>query len=298
MITLATSCKKEKHESALIIKNGQGQTTLKLLNFKQKIQIKIGDMMEADSALWYLEGLLNYEQANNTHEFQQIDFYYDTLPWPASNGTISTHNIQQIYASLSEQSQLIAYQNGDPAYTFNLIDLNLLETDSKTSTQALAVTLSGGLPEAISSYLAFSEDDYWISGGLLGKCDIYAGQCVGRDATTELEYFFNLPKTNPGFYVSIESVDAHAFDYPASDNPYGNYKIWAENINHSNNCLDPDELNYYLSKWEFIRSINKPADKTFCAVDVQWNIVVGKLSNEGFHTYSISYGEYVGSNNN
>lgn len=292
-----TSCQKDKAEiKDESTKNEVAKITRQLQIFKQNLQLKSGETLPADSAEWYLEGLLNYEQANNTHEFIQIEFLYDTLVWPASNGDISYEGLQQLYALVNELTQAVVQQNGNPDYTFNVIDLQLIEPEHKSSGKQLIVALSGGLPGTTPTYIGFATDDYWTSGGLQGKCDMYEGQCIGRDATTELEYHFTFAETIPGYYVSVSTVSAHAIDYETDDNPYGYYMMWVENENHSNNCLSPGELNYYLSKWDYIKNINKPANKTFITVNVINNCIVGSGNN--FYTYELKYGVNIGSNPN
>jgi hypothetical protein len=252
--------------------------------------------MLSDTAEWYLEGLLNYEQANNTHEFSQVEFSRDTLTWPAGNGEISFQDLQGLYTTINEMAADIAIQNGNPSYTFDIIDLQLIETNLKNDEQSVEVTLSGGIKGPTPTYTSFGSEDYWYSGGLQGKCDEFIGQCIGRDATTELEDHFTLAATEPSYFISISTVYARAHDYETSDNPFGYYMMWAENSNHSNNCLSPDELNYYLSKWNYIKNLNKPEDKTFCSVDVYSDCIVG--SGNDFYTYILKYGVNIGSDPN
>ena len=274
------------------------KTTRQLMNFRQDLFSKNGGSMATDSAEWYLEGLLNFEQANNTHEFAQLQFLYDTLAWPESNGEITMENLQQLYANVNQIAQSMALQNGSPDYTFDIIDLQVIETGLKSGETAVKVTLAGGLTTTAPAYIGFGPTDYWTSGGLQGKCDPHSGQGVGKDATTELEWRFKGPYTEPGYFVSSEYHETHAFEHPASDNPYGDYMMWHENINHSNNCLSPGELNYYLSKWDYIKNMYKPDNKTFSGVDVIYNVIVSPHSEAGFHTYRIFYGVNIGSNPN
>lgn len=273
------------------------KTTRQLMNFRQDLFSKNGGSMATDSAEWYLEGLLNFEQANNTHEFAQLQFLYDTLAWPESNGEITIENLQQLYANVNQIAQSMALQNGSPDYTFDIIDLQVIETGLKSGETAVKVTLAGGLTTTTPAYIGFGPTDYWTSGGLQGKCDIYSGQGVGKDATTELEWRFKGPYTQPGYFVSIVTAFAYGFDNPDPNNPYGEYMMWVENSNHSNNCLDPEELNYYLGKWDYLKNKYNPVGKTFCTVDVVWAIPVG-YSDEGLHSYEIKYGINIGSNPN
>lgn len=292
------SCSKERVDNDSQSAAETNKTTQKLISFRQDMFSKSGGSMTSDSAEWHLEGLLNFEQANNTHEFIQVEFLYDTLTWPASNGVISYEGLQQVYASVNDLARSMALQSGNPDYTFDVIDLQVIETGLKNGEQAVMVSLSGGLPGTIPTYMPFDATDYWESGGLQGKCDIYAGQFMGRDATTELEDHFRGPYTIPGYYISVDTFYAHAFDNEDPDNPYGDYMMWMENKNHSNNCLSPGELNYYLSKWDFIKNKYKPVNKTYCSVDVELDVIVFPNSSEEFHTYILKYGVNIGSNPN
>ena len=292
------SCSKERVDNDSQSAAETNKTTQKLISFRQDMFSKSGGSMTSDSAEWHLEGLLNFEQANNTHEFIQVEFLYDTLTWPASNGVISYEGLQQVYASVNDLARSMALQSGNPDYTFDVIDLQVIETGLKNGEQAVMVSLSGGLPGTIPTYMPFDASDYWESGGLQGKCDIYAGQFMGRDATTELEDHFRGPYTIPGYYISVDTFYAHAFDNEDPDNPYGDYMMWMENKNHSNNCLSPGELNYYLSKWDFIKNKYKPVNKTYCSVDVELDVIVFPNSSEEFHTYILKYGVNIGSNPN
>ena len=188
------------------------KTTRQLMNFRQDLFSKNGGSMATDSAEWYLEGLLNFEQANNTHEFAQLQFLYDTLAWPESNGEITMENLQQLYANVNQIAQSMALQNGSPDYTFDIIDLQVIETGLKSGETAVKVTLAGGLLIPTPIYMQFDPTDFWKSGHLLGKCDIFNGQFIGRDATTELEHHFKGLYTYPSYFVSFNSAYAYFID--------------------------------------------------------------------------------------
>ncbi|MBV2245556.1 MAG: hypothetical protein KUL83_00200, partial [Lentimicrobium sp.] len=108
--TIFSSCSKENNIVDEQRLTKQDETTLKLISFKQELFSKSGGTMLSDSAEWYLEGLLNYEQANNTHEFTQVEFLYDTLAWPSGNGVISYEDIQLVYASVNDLAENMAQQ--------------------------------------------------------------------------------------------------------------------------------------------------------------------------------------------
>jgi hypothetical protein len=291
------SCSKDGVDKDSLSTAETNKTTQKLISFRQDLFSKNGGSMASDSAEWHLEGLLNFEQANNTHEFIQVEFLYDTLAWPASNGVISYEGLQQVYASVNELAQSMALNNGNPDYTFDVIDLQVIETGLKSGEKDVVVALSGGLLGTIPTYTPFDLTDYWESGNLLGKCDEFAGQYIGRDATTELEHHFKGPYTYPSYFVSLSYVWVFYCENEADDNPFGYYMMWFEMGNGSNDCLSPDELNYYLSKWDYLKNKYKPEGKTFCSVDVIYDNIVGSKGSHA-HTYYMTYGVNIGSNPN
>jgi hypothetical protein len=252
----------------------------------------------SDTAEWYLEGLLNYEQANNTHEFSQVEFSRDTLTWPAGNGEISFQDLQGLYTTINDMAADIAIQNGNPAYTFDIIDLQIIETNLKNDERLVEVTISGGTKDLTPTHESFGPEDYWYAAGFQGKCSEFIGQCIGRDATTELKVHFMLPKTIPSYFVSVESVWVYAADYPTNDNPYGNYMMW-ESPSSEIDCLGPEELNYYLSKFNYIKNDNNPENKTFKTVDVFYDFISGDgskaITSSEFHSYRLFYGINIGS---
>ena len=295
--TIFSSCSKENNIVDEQRLTKQDETTLKLISFKQELFSKSGGTMLSDSAEWYLEGLLNYEQANNTHEFTQVEFLYDTLAWPSGNGVISYEDIQLVYASVNDLAENMAQQSGSPDYTFDVIDLQVIdlqviETGLKNGEQVLVVSLSGGLPGKAPTYVGFLEDDYWLFGYGEGKCGDYSGQYIGRDATTELQHHIRFVPTTPSYHVSVETQIALPDEFPASDNPYGYYMIWMLD-GPATECLSPDELNYYLSKFDYIKNFKQPAGKTFITVDVNCTFILGE-SSDYLHFYNLKYGVNIG----
>lgn len=296
-ITL-TSCQKEKSE----VKNEQTKSdatiiTRLLKSFKLNLLSKSGEPMAADSAEWYLEGLLNLEKANNNHLFGDVDFYYDTLLITIVDEQISVNDLNYLYSSIDAWVESIRLQSGNEDYTFDVIDLNLETSGLKSDAQNLIVSLSGGVLGTGLNYNPFGPSDYWYWGFELGKCGNYIGQYVGRDATTELEYRFNHPLSPPvaGYFTSVEKVTVFPGYDPIVDDPNspnGSYMIFSQGgIGYEYDyCIPPSELNYYLSKFDYIRDARKPACKEFKTVDVSYTFSQGLGYWDHVHYYEIFYG--------
>jgi hypothetical protein len=54
-------------------------------------------------------------------------------------------------------------------------------------------------------------------------------------------------------------------------------------------CIDFNELNYYLSKFDYIKSINQPPGKTFKSVTVLDDQIPNYTDNF-WHIYNLYYG--------
>jgi hypothetical protein len=296
------SCSKDGVDNNSQSPSETNKTTQKLISFRQDLFSKNGGSMTSDSAEWHLEGLLNYEQANNTHEFIQVEFLYDTLTWPASNGVISYEGLQQVYASVNELAQSMALNNGNPDYTFDVIDLQVIETGLKSGEKDVVVTISGGLPGTTPTYIGFGTDDHWYWGWKAGKCDDFLGQYIGRDAAKELQdHFTNVPFQH-SYFVSVVVVLAYPWDQAFQDdnNPFGNSMIF-ENTETSAGltyCVSPEELNYYLSKFDYIKNFLKPIGKTYKTVLVEDDFIPTYSPFPIFHRYKLYYGVNIGSNPN
>lgn len=290
-----SSCSKNSSDSKFIKNSEVNKTTQKLLDFKDRLNSKNRSVINADSAEWYVEGLLNYELANNTHEFENLTFIKDTITFPSENGSISYENLNNIYLYISELADSIK-QSSMQGYNFDIIDLKILNTD--WNNQGIAITLSGGIYDVAPINFQFGDDDYWFWSGKNGKCGDYTGQFIGRDATTELQRAFN-SKVKPAdtYYVSIESNWALPTDHATNDNPYGHFMIYAfqEDCNY---CIGPDELNYYLSKFDYIKEFHKPIGKEFINVTVQMDGIVGKGCKSLCHSYLLYYGKDIVANPN
>jgi len=290
------SCQKEKAE----IKDEQNNTevskiTRQLQAFKQNLQLKSDETMTSDSAVWYLEGLLNLEQANNDHVFGDVDFFHDTLTVTVTDGQVSLSDLNNLYTTIDTWAETLKQQSGNEDYTFDIIDLNLEETGLKNGEKNLIISLSGGILGTGLNYYPFGASDYWFWGKSLGKCGDFAGQYVGRDATTELQYKFRNPIAVPGagYFTSIQFVYAMFYDFPDDNNPFGLYMLFYASGNEPTPpyepCLSPEELNYYLSKFDYIKTVKQIPGKTYKTVEVVEDFGLG-YGWEYLHDYRLYYG--------
>jgi hypothetical protein len=276
---------------------GNNKVTSMLLDFKQTLKHKSTGTLIADSAEWYLEGLLNLEQANNSHEFGRVDFYHDTLMVNLMGNQVSLDDLNNLYSAISDWANSIKQSKDNESYTFDIVDLTIVETGLKNGEKNLAVSLSGGLIGSTQNYVPFDSTDYWYWGYGMGKCGDFTGQYMGRDATTELEYKIMHPlAVEPtGYFIDVESVWVMFYDFPDYNSPNGESMLFTASGSGPEPydvCISPEELNYYLSKFDYIKSSYSFPGKTFKTVDVIEDFVVGR-SWMIMHDYILFFGKKI-----
>jgi len=297
-LVLFFGCQKEKPESTqgLALVNTSA-VTKRLIAFKQNLQSKSNEVLAADSAEWYLEGLLNLELANNTHEFGDVDFFHDTIALTVTDGQISFDELNMLYTNIDAWAEALQQQSGNEDYTFDIVDLNIETTGLKSGTQNLIVTLSGGGLGTGLNYTPFGTTDYWYWGYGLGKCGEYSGY-TGKDASTELQRKFRNPIAVPGagYYTDVVRIDVvpgfdTEFDDPENA-PYDGTMLYSQGgtNNEFDQCLSPDDLNYYLSKFDFIRNTKNPPNKQYKTVEVIYTDSPGVEYWLHIHIYKLYYG--------
>ncbi len=302
-----TACKKENVNN---VKNTQQTDSKKIealiLNFKDKLEnnLKDGTTYVADSATWYVEALLNYEQANNAHNFTGLEFFKDSVLLNSINGEIPIQELNDAYSYFNGIIATILQQANDPLLNVDLIDVSFDETGLKDGSVEMEIVVSTGRGTTIN-YTLFGSDDYWHWGFELGACSTNQSTLV-TDASNLLEYKFNHPISvgQSGWFTNVVYEDIRGSDHSVfydtnNPGPYCDYMIFLFDPlfpPQDEPCLSPDELNYYLSKFDYIKSYvqqNTPAlsGKTYKSVEVLDDIIYG-VEGSGLHLYRLYYGTF------
>jgi len=295
LMIVAISCKKDQNATNGSVNQKTDVKTL-ILNFKDKLEnhLKDGGTYTADSAVWYVEALLNYEKANNSHNFSDLKFYNDSILLNGTNGEFTIEELNTAYGYFNSMISAITGQSGDSSLFVDVIDINFKETGLKTGTGEFEITLSTGRSTPIN-YVLFGVDEDWIWGYDQGGCNENPST-EESDAADKLEYKFNHPLAvgQGGYFINIEYVDVRGDNYYDVNNPgpYCDAMIFFYMPNFEppdEPCIGSEELNYYLSKFDYIKNDNKPAGKTFKSVDVWEDMIPWSVSNF-WHVYRLYYG--------
>lgn len=301
--TIITSC--QKKQDSPVNNLGHDKARSQKVNhlikeFKANLLQKTSGTMQLDSSVWYIEGLLNYEQANNLHNFSNLNFFRDSITLTPVNGSLSLEQINSAYDQFTATLQAMLAQQNDTGYHIDLADINLQSTGFKDGSVELVLGASGGT-NGIPNYTPFGTTDYWRWGWDLGKCGSYTGG-VGQDATDLLQYKFNHPlyAGQPGYVTDVDLAIVTGADFPsdpANPGPYCDYIIFYTPYNPPGfqPCLSPDELNFYLSYFDYIKEAMRPVGKTFRNVEVYPDVVYGSPSSK-IHSYYLHYGYLIDPN--
>lgn len=257
-----------------------------MLNSRSSLQ------MNYDSAIWYTEGLLNYEFANNTHMITEEEFFEFSYSIPANSYIIELSDLQTLYSVITDS--ILATVPVDKIVDGVDIEMDYELSNQSTIVVDIAFSYGYEIYEMRYIYPYVGSADYWWATWSDGKCGAYSGQGVGQDAGDKLEYSFNHPtgRTNYNYYYTdVIYALIHPSDVEESNN-WGVYMMWDYVGGNDNDCLSPDEINYYISKFLYIRDLFCPSGKQYINVDVLNDMEMVQLGepHHYFHTYQIYYG--------
>jgi hypothetical protein len=292
-----TACKKENVSN---VKNTQQTDSKKIealiLNFKDKLDnnLKDGTTYMADSAVWYVEALLNYSYGYATAlgcTFE-TDSVATTVNTNGANG-YTLVQLNDVYEYLEEE----ALENKPDDHYIFCIDVSLTVNDNQTSFSGV----SGYAKQFLPSYKSTADTSgYWYWGDALGMCSSDSGLYVGTDAadiiedlvnsTAEYDYFTNIQSS---WYYYGSYTDAN---FPFSDQFLLHTRLFAYCDTTGSNedfCLSPSHISYYSGNNGalYIVKGNKPSNREFAYCTVSpWTITTPETDN---HSIYISYGSPI-----
>jgi len=267
-----------------------------ILSFKAKLDatLKDGTTYAADSAVWYVEALLNYSYGYATalRCTFETDSVGTTVDSNGSNGYTLTQ-LNDVYEYLEDK----ATENiPDDHYIF-AIDVSLAVNGGQT-------TFSGvtGYARPLPVFKSTDEDDpgYWYWGDALGMCGPDMGNNIGMDAADIIEGFVNAT-AEYDYFTNIEYEYVNFNDYPDPNFPFtdqylGEYRLfsYADTTGPNDDfCLSPSHINYYGGQNGVIYIVKdlEPTNKEFAyCIVIPWTIVNYDIDT---HSIYIFYGNPI-----
>lgn len=231
-----TACKKD---DAFTEQKVIDPTEQKILNFKAKLESgnKSSEMLSIDSTVWYVEAALNYTHCETDSLYViKIDSSFYQIP-NLDNYQISFSEIVDIYNNFENSINQILENTEGTNKKMLVSDIEFVEeNEDKSSGNYLKLTtiITGQSPDENSE---FDLTNFWYPVEGDGKCYIYEGEQIGKDASTQLDLELNKYSYLPYPYPYLTDIIIVG----------GANSSWNWNGNR-NDCLNPDEMNYWLQK--------------------------------------------------
>jgi hypothetical protein len=268
-----------------------------ILDFKDKLDntLKDGTTYAADSAVWYVEALLNYSYGYATA--LGCIFETDSVGTTVNTGGSNAYTLEQlnyVYQYLEEEA---TGNIPDDTYIF-CIDVSLAVTGNQSTFSSVSAYAKQFLPNYKS---AADTSGYWYWGDELGMCDPDSGLYIGMDATdiieasvnatAEYDYFTNL--VGYGVLYPNEYYDPN---FPFTDPyllPYRYFVYYDSTGPNADFCLSPDHMAYYSGNSGALYMVKdkKPTNRVFaCCYVTYLSYGVPDLDK---HVWAITYGSPI-----
>ena len=284
IVIVVFSCMKENNESVKQTNPAESNLSMKDLKinniiktFKEKVayynanpDLKDGETVPADSALWYLEATINYSHAfpNEYYKQFEIDTSYLTVP-VNGDGTVDMAMLAQKF---EEMKTNVAADYHDSQFTekgLSFITVSQVSLNSNELVlQVETTTGNKGIepPPDPNPAGPFEPGDDWWFGENAGKCSEQATDA--SDAAQRLweEAQATIPDPNgnytfvgPFVYKDIEGGDEDLL-YPTDPQPQDNhldYYLYYATTEYGpcgddTLCIEYTEMNHYFQRLKYI----------------------------------------------
>lgn len=255
----------------------------KIMYLKENPGYKSGETMSVEEAVWNLETLFNVSYGFPDKQYAKTNT--DTAIVQLSldgNGEVLFDDIVLKYDEIISMVTQFYYSCGFGDKGFLLLDLK----QGETVNGQMEINLRAVTGEKDEGWEPFGEDDDWLYGYTLGRCD-YSQDTT--DAAEEIQKAVNsnkpLVSPPPGYMFVYVLDDVVVLDhdaltnYPAPENPppvnYMDYLIFyaTEAVGQFTpgveDCLIPDEMNFHFEGEKIViyqklrAELNKPQNWVF-----------------------------------
>ncbi len=305
-MTAIYSCKKEntdqavKQQDEMMVRSKKVVSLIKQFDEKMNSNLKTGELIDLDSAVWNMEALQNYDYAypdSSTKDFVLMKSHYSIAV--DANNKVLMSDVQVVNGLMEDTLIYQLSQFPEEVKCMKFWDVAL---DSVVSTTAyLSATGGFGFNLLIGTYWGFDEDDDWLWGTLgqeygdppVGKCD---GTQVGvSDGSDELQWRLNNPAlqlAEPYIFTDLETHETTGFEWETG----GVYQLYVGWDYPEDNCLTNDTLTYYLlNSHDIINTYDyegglRPPTKSFANVEIKDELLLLPYDGQHLHYYTITYG--------
>ncbi|MDR0969407.1 MAG: hypothetical protein LBM67_02565 [Lentimicrobiaceae bacterium] len=288
-VSLVVSCnKRDDFHTQNAVSEGinSEKLELKIVQFQSQLEyyrshpnVKSGELMSIEEAIWNLETFFNVSYAYP--EFGLASNQIDTLVFglPSTSGNVDVGDVVTLYDEIVQEIAKLYHNNPLEDKKYFILNINQGAVTA-TTTELILYSVIGqerGIQPSDpgTSLQNLFENQYWKYGDLLGTC---SGQQLGSDAAIKLDEALNLfnerrknyPVPNTGRYVFIdlETIDVSGDAY---QNQNGNHLMFyieksiGVPFTDGEKCLDPDELNFHYLGLQQVVYNRIPDDYSFAS---------------------------------
>lgn len=273
----------------------------KILNFLNSFESPLKDekMYSIDSTIWYSCAGLNF-----TYGIYDSSFVYvsrDTSHFSVDlneNDQVSQSDLEDLFDEMADSLEV--FFDGLQDNIKHVFYCAVFEEAVHSGTLDLGMIANIGCGYNGGFYSSFGLTDWYYSIFNEGKCHGYTGT---GDAAIELEYKIMHPLVlgNPDvreYAIPLDSaVDISGDEYPYQQAPRGtrafyfsDYYPWG-----GPQCLDPDELNFYLTSdgIDYIINDLQPQEMEFIEIKIKGDLVYGDTRFYEAHWLTLIYGDII-----
>jgi hypothetical protein len=235
--------------------NSSNETEIKIQSFINRLNsdLKVEKTYSIDSAIWYSTASLNYTYA--IYDSSLLHISLDTSTFSINldrNNKVLESDLETAINQMTDS--LEAFFDDLPNNTKHVIYCMVYELGTYSGRLDLGLVSAVAWGFSSTYYGSFGVSDYWFAIGDSGKCN---GQYVGQDAADQLTFKIMHPLvandpnwriyTIPGSDVFFDDVDPEDYYYANAPRDYRGYIYYGNLPWPGPQCLDPDELNFYIS---------------------------------------------------
>ena len=288
-----TACKKENTTNMNQEPQTDSQKTEALiLAFKDKLDnhLKDGTVYAADSAVWYVEALLNYTYGYATA--LGCTFETDSAATTVNTNGGAGYSLTQLYDVYQYLEEKATGNIPEDHYIF-CIDVSL----QVTGNQSVFSGVTGYAKQLLPSLKSTADTSgYWFWGRELGMCGPDTGLYVGMDATDILEALVN-STAEYDYFTNIEVRYATYWsNYIDPKFPFNNPNLlphrifcYQDTTNLTDFCMSPQHIRYYSGNDGLIYILKdlKPENKDFAYCSIIYTIWGSQsmLTHNGYFYY-------------
>jgi hypothetical protein len=293
-----------------------------LKDFKQKMEfiranpnLKSGESVPADSAVWLLEATINFSHAF-PNEFYS-EFETDSLTLTVARNADGTVDMEELTGKYDEMKQAVAdayHNSGYEVKGLAVVDLTeTTVTESEIIINVEAITGSRGVDPGPGFDVdgPFVEGDDWWYGEDEGKCDT----ATSSDAAQQLRIAMNnyIPDPNGNyFFINLFQIDRtggnpnvrRTGDPEPPNNVYDYYLYSASEaigpVSDDMKCLEYTEMNFYFSFLKHLLFTKLPQGMppgygivTVVNMEGNWEWIEQYTTRHYYHRGYFQYGEKI-----